>query len=258
MPATSVATPKIHRNPARETRATARGSQPAPTTTRIQQPVTPARQPVSAEVAALLDDCTTTCQLFAEQDEGPYRRGEQPHRRDIVDGRAGSPLVLGLRLGTATGDAVVAAEVEIWHCDAQGRYSGYPPNDPSVAVDSAPQRGEYLPSERFLRGRQTTDDAGRVEFRTIYPGWYPGRTVHIHLMVHTAAGTHTSQLYLPEDLSADVFAHGPYQSHGVPDTTHATDGIFATGGDPALLDVRPMGGGHAAVLCLALPDAEVG
>ena len=77
-------------------------------------------------------------------------------------------------------------------------------------------------------------------------------------MVHTAARTHTSQLYFPEDLSADVFAHEPYQSHGLPDTTHATDGIFATGGDPAVLDVRPMGAGHAAVLCLVLPDREAG
>ncbi len=67
-----------------------------------------------------------------------------------------------------------------------------------------------------------------MEFRTIYPGWYPGRAVHIHLMVHTAARTFISQLYFPEHLTAEVFAHNPYRHHGLPDTTHATDEIFPT------------------------------
>jgi protocatechuate 3,4-dioxygenase beta subunit len=205
---------------------------------------------VTAEIVTLLDGCTSTCQLLAEQDEGPYRRGEQPRRRDVSDGRAGSPLRLGLRFRRMRGEEVAGADVEIWHCDAGGRYSGYPPNDPAVAI------GDYLPDETFLRGLQTTDDAGQVEFATIYPGWYPGRTVHIHLMVHTAARTYTSQLYFPEDLTAEVFAREPYRSHGLPDTTHASDGIFPTGGQPAVLDVRGDGAGHTGLLCLVLPDRE--
>ena len=215
-----------------------------------------AGEPVTEEIAALLDDWTSTCQLLAEQEEGPYRRGEHPRRREVTEGRAGSPLRLGLRLRTHGGDAVARADVEIWHCDADGRYSGYPPNDPTVAVDPSPQRAEYLPDETFLRGRQTTDDAGDVEFRTVYPGWYPGRTVHIHLMVHMPARSYISQLYFPEDVTAEVFGHDPYRRHGLPDTTQAADGIFPTGGQPAVLDIRADRGGHVGVICLVLPDQE--
>ncbi len=212
---------------------------------------------ISDQVARLLDGCAATCHLWPEQEEGPYRRGDQPRRRDVTEGRLGTPLALGLRLRTDTGDPLADAEVEIWHCDALGRYSGYPPPDPSRVVTGATApRAEYLPDETFLRGRQPIDSAGRVEFRTIYPGWYPGRTVHIHLMVHTPARTYISQLYFPEDVTADVFSRDPYRSHGLPDTRHATDGIFATGGQPAVLDIRADDGGNVAVICLVLPVQE--
>jgi protocatechuate 3,4-dioxygenase beta subunit len=210
-------------------------------------------EPVSARVTALLDSSARTCRLFAEQDEGPYRRGEQPDRRDVTEDRSGSPLGLGVRLRTDAGAPIVGADVEIWHCDAGGRYSGYPPNDPAVAVDSSPQMAEYLPDESFLRGRQATDGAGTVEFHTLYPGWYPGRAVHIHAVVRTAERDFITQLYFPEDLTVEVFAHDPYRGHGPPNTTHATDGIFPTGGDPAVLDVSAEGDGHIGVICLVLP-----
>jgi hypothetical protein len=123
-----------------------------------------------------------------------------------------------------------------------------------VGVDPSPQRATYQAEEAFLRGRQITDDTGPVEFRTIYPGWYPGRTVHVHLMVRTRARTYTSQLYFPEDATSAVFAHDPYLSHGLPDTTHSTDGIFATGGQPAVLEIGADSGGHLGVICLVLPE----
>lgn len=85
--------------------------------------------PLSDTVARLLEGCTATCQLWPEQEEGPYRRGDQPARRDITDGRRGTPLTIGLLLRTDQGDRVEDAEVEVWHCDALGRYSGYPPPD---------------------------------------------------------------------------------------------------------------------------------
>lgn len=218
--------------------------------------MTGAGEPVAADLATLLDGCAHTCQLVAEQEEGPYRRGEQPRRRDVTEGRVGSPLRLGLRLRTDTDEPVGNADVEIWHCDAAGRYSGYPPNDPTVAVDPAPQPAEYLPDETFLRGRQTTDDAGDVEFRTVHPGWYPGRAVHIHLVVHAATRRYTTQIYFPEDVTAEVFAHDPYRAHGLPDTTHGTDGIFPIGGRPAVLEMLAGSGGHIGLMCLVLPDEE--
>ncbi len=215
-----------------------------------------ADEPVTTEVVALLDGCTSTCQLMAEQEEGPCRRSERPRRREIAEGRSGSPLVVGLSLRTAAGAAVDGAEVEVWHCDAEGRYSGYPPNDPAVAVDPSAQRAKYLVDETFLRGRQTTDASGLVEFRTIHPGWYPGRAVHVHLTVHTALRSYTTQLYFPEDVTAEVFAHHPYRQHGLPDTSHATDEIYPTGGRPTILDMHTERGGHLGVVCLVLPHED--
>jgi protocatechuate 3,4-dioxygenase beta subunit len=96
-------------------------------------------EPVADDVVGLLDRGTRTCQLLAEQDEAPYRRGEQPRRRDITEGSTGFPLRLGLPLRTEGGERAEGVDVELWHCDARGRSSGYPPNDAAVAVDPSPQ-----------------------------------------------------------------------------------------------------------------------
>ena len=145
-------------------------------------------------------------------------------------------------------------ELEIWQCDAFGRYSGFPPPEPSavVSAESAP-RTEYLPDQTFLRGRQPTDAAGMVEFRTIYPGWYPGRTVHIHLMVDLGGTTLTSQLYFPDTITDHVFAMVPYAERPGRDTTNSTDAIFPTGGTPAVVDIGPVGEGYRAAITLILP-----
>ncbi len=211
---------------------------------------------VSRSLALMLASCTT-CRSWAEQDEGPYHRDAQPLRRDIVEDRHGTPLQLGIRLMIGDGTAVSDATVEVWQCDALGRYSGFPPPDDAAVVtaDTAP-RGEYHADQTFLRGRQTADSAGMVEFHTIYPGWYPGRTVHIHLMVHHEATTLTSQLYFPDDLNDHVLSQPPYAERPGRETTHATDVIFSTGGDPALVDVAPDGDGYQAAICLVLPTAE--
>jgi protocatechuate 3,4-dioxygenase beta subunit len=211
---------------------------------------------VSRSLASMLTTCTT-CRSWAEQDEGPYHRDAQSLRRDIVEDRQGVPLQLGIRLTTGDGTAVSDATVEIWQCDALGRYSGFPPPDDSAVVtaDTAP-RGEYLADQTFLRGRQTTDSEGMVEFHTKYPGWYPGRTVHIHLMVHHGPTTLTSQLYFPDDLNDHVLAQAPYAERPGRDTINATDEIFSTGGEPALLDVAPDGDGYRASICLVLPAVD--
>ena len=212
-------------------------------------------EPISAEVAELLADTTVVCREWAEQLEGPYRRGDQPLRRDLVEDRQGIPLRLGLQLADADGDALSDGAIEMWQCDALGRYSGYPPpdDDGSPPTEAAAPRTEYLADQTFLRGRQAVAADGLVEFLTIYPGWYPGRTVHIHLMAHTAAGAATTQLYFPEDITERVLAEAPYRERPGRDTTNATDTIFATGGEPAVLELRPSGGGYLAAARLHLP-----
>ena len=92
-----------------------------------------------------------------------------------------------------------------------------------------------------------------VEFQTIYPGWYPGRTVHIHLMVHTDGTLLTSQLYFPDDVSDEVLARLPYAERPGRDTTNDADEIFPTGGDPAVVDISPVNDGYRAAICLVVP-----
>jgi protocatechuate 3,4-dioxygenase beta subunit len=206
---------------------------------------------VSPDVAALLGQAEATCQLWAEQDEGPYRADVHPTRRDVTEDRDGVRLALGLVLGDERGTPTAGGTVEIWHCDAAGRYSGFPP--PAGAPHT-----EYVRGQTFLRGSQPTDSAGRVEFRTIYPGWYPGRTVHIHVIVRAGGETFTSQLYFPEEATAAVFASPPYSERPGRDTTNATDTIFPTGGEPAVLHVVPAtGGGYLAAIGLHLPAARL-
>lgn len=207
---------------------------------------------VNANLASMLSTCAVR-QLWAEQDEGPYYRDAQPHRRDIVEDRDGVALQLGIRLAGDGDTPLPGATVEVWHCDALGRYSGFPPPDTSAAVTAAgTPRVQYLSDQTFLRGAQQSDAAGMVEFHTIYPGWYPGRTVHIHVMVHAGEATFTSQLYFPDELSDHVFARAPYARRAGRDTTNDTDEILPTGGDAAVLDVTPDGDGHSGAICLVL------
>jgi protocatechuate 3,4-dioxygenase beta subunit len=210
-------------------------------------------EPVSDEMASMLATCTT-CRLWAEQDEGPYRRDRQPERRDIVEDRDGVRLQLGIRFARAGDRPLADATAEIWQCDALGHYSGFPPPvDSDVATADTAPRGVYLQDQTFLRGRQATDDHGMVEYRTIYPGWYPGRTVHIHLMVHSGELVFTSQLYFPDDVNDEVLTRSPYAARPERDTTNATDVIFPTGGDPAVLDIVETADGYRAGICLVVP-----
>ena len=94
-----------------------------------------------------------------------------------------------------------------------------------------------------------------VEFRTIYPGWYPGRTVHIHLIVRVDDRVLTSQLYFPESVNDVVLGGSPYSARPGRDTTNATDPILPTGATPAMLDETSTrrGEGYRAGVCLLLP-----
>ena len=210
--------------------------------------------PVSADLASMLSACAAR-RLWAPQDEGPYHRDAQPLRQDVVEDRDGIALQLGIRLEPSGDDGPIGGEVEIWQCDALGRYSGFPPPDSSAVVTAATApRGVYLQDQTFLRGRQPTDADGMVEYRTIYPGWYPGRTVHIHVMVHLAQSVLTTQLYFPDDVTDQVLAAPPYRARPDRDTTNSTDEIFPTGGDPAVVDIAPNGDGYRAAIRLVVPS----
>jgi protocatechuate 3,4-dioxygenase beta subunit len=161
-----------------------------------------------------------SCTLYPEQTEGPYYVDGDMVRADIREGKPGTSFTLDLQVLSANGCTPIAnAAVDIWHCDAGGIYSGY-----QGQLGGLDTRGLV-----FLRGTQLTGADGRVQFQTIYPGWYPGRTTHIHFKVHLPGNQEvTSQLYFEESLNTEVYGIAPYASHGQKDTSNMAD-AFARG-----------------------------
>jgi protocatechuate 3,4-dioxygenase beta subunit len=103
--------------------------------------------------------------------------------------------------------------------------------------------------KRYLRGAQVTNVDGIVEFTTIWPGWYRGRTVHIHVMVHVRKSrVLTSQIMFDERLNTAVFAKAPYSTHTGRDTFNSNDSIFL---DSMLAEVTQDGEGYVAAIVLS-------
>ena len=164
-----------------------------------------------------------SCALTPAQTEGPFFFDTGFMRSDIRDGKPGVDLALSLRVVDGeTCAPLPGALVEVWHADADGAYSAFDVSQGNSA-DAAGQT--------FLRGFQTTDSAGLVQFRTVYPGWYPGRTPHVHLMVLLAdrSALLTTQLYFPESVTDAVYALAPYAGRGPRSTTNAQDGVGVPG-----------------------------
>jgi protocatechuate 3,4-dioxygenase beta subunit len=183
---------------------------------------------------ALGDDAeaatTTTCLLTPETTAGPYWVDEALTRRNITEGKAGLPVVIRFTvLNARTCKPIRNADVEIWHCDALGNYS---------AVDGA--------TTRFLRGHQRSNTGGKAEFLTIFPGWYRGRTPHIHMKVSVGGNeVHTGQVFFNEKITTAVYQAAPYRSRGQYDTPHARDGIYSQAGGPrAELTLKRRTGGR--------------
>jgi protocatechuate 3,4-dioxygenase beta subunit len=188
-----------------------------------------------------------TCSLYPQQMEGPFYLDLNMVRRNITDGKAGTALQFSIQVLSLSACAPIRnAPVDIWYADASGWYSGYPRQGDRGNVDT---RGQ-----RFLRGTQLTDADGKVTFDGIYPGWYRGRTTHVHVKVHPTATTQvTSQMYFPEAITSAVYRTSPYSVRGQKDTSNARDRIANTGGSlPPLLAVTPSGAGYVASLVITV------
>jgi hypothetical protein len=168
-----------------------------------------------------------SCVLAPEQTEGPYYLAGEKLRRDITEGRPGVPLLLRLKVVDAsTCRPIKGAAVDIWHADALGVYSG----------------SSGSGNRTFMRGVQRTDSYGLARFRSVYPGWYRGRTVHIHVKVHVAGNVvHTGQLYFADPVTDRVFKRKPYSRRGRRSTRNGDDFVFAHGGRRSLLSLRRTG-----------------
>jgi protocatechuate 3,4-dioxygenase beta subunit len=263
-----------------------------------------------------------TCVFNPEQEEGPYYVDRELLRSDITEGKVGVPLRMRVTVVNAKTCAPIPnAALDIWHCDAGGVYSGYtkmkagfgpgggpgpggrppgpPPNggagDDDMPPGPPPNGGPGGPSGMppkprttddlvFLRGVQITDAQGIAEFKTIYPGHYPGRVNHIHMKVHVGGGAtkpvtadaahpgvevyagghvaHTGQLFFPEDVSRFVEATHPYSSQKVRRTTLDEDMVFnGQGGSGSVakltaVTTTQLSDGYVATLVVAVdPEA---
>lgn len=186
--------------------------------------------------------------------EGPYFVDEKLNRSDVrpdpTNGtvKEGLPLQIIMNVSQINSNActpLAGATVDIWHCDALGVYSDA--SDPSFNTKG----------QKFLRGYQTTDSNGQVQFTTIYPGWYRGRAVHIHFKIRTPNGSNatydfTSQFFFDDALSDQVHAQAPYASKGQRDLRNSGDGIFNGGGDQLILALTPAVQGYTTHFDLGL------
>ena len=181
------------------------------------------------------------CDPTPEQEEGPYYRELPLERADVVEDRVGDPLELIVRVLDDSCAPVADAAIDIWHCDALGLYSWYAADGEEDDVGPA-----SLVPGTFLRGIQRSDADGICRFRTIYPGWYPGRTVHIHAKAGTGAAPLTVQLYFPDEITDEVHRLAPYSARERRDTTNDQDTIFPQGRGSTLMTVTPAATGHRA------------
>ena len=164
--------------------------------------------------------------LAPEMTEGPYWVDEKLKRSDLRLDPAdktlqkGLPLNLSIKVSALKNGVIVplsGAYVDLWHCNALGVYS-------DVSMQNTVGR-------KFLRGYQVTDDKGQVQFTTVYPGWYQGRTVHIHARVRTVSGSKTTndfttQFFFDDAVTAHVYKQAPYAARPNRDMLNATDGIY--------------------------------
>ena len=191
-----------------------------------------------ADALAAVAGASAGCVLTPVQTEGPYYIDDHLLRSDIREDRKGVVLDLRLPVSSATAcRAIAGATVEIWHADAVGVYSGF-----------GSGRGRT-----FLRGGVKTDAQGVARVRTVYPGWYQGRTVHIHVKVHVAGNVvHTGQLYFRDPTTDAVYRHAPYSTRPARTTRNAGDGIYANGGAQSLLALRRHSGGYIGTKTLVV------
>ena len=185
------------------------------------------------------DAASVSCVLTPEQTDGPYYIAGEKLRRNITDGHPGAPLQLRTFVVDATTCRPLEnAAVDIWHADAAGLYSGF---------------GSGSSSRTFMRGIQRTNAKGLAQFRTVYPGWYQGRTVHIHVKVHVGGNVvHTGQLYFADSLTDAVYRRAPYASRPNRTTRNADDMIFGDGGKRSMLRVKRSNGIYVATITMGV------
>lgn len=189
---------------------------------------------------------SSNCVLIPSETEGPFpldlTENTSFFRQDITEGQAGIPLKLRLKvLGLNNCEPMENVRVNIWHCTADGVYSGY---------NTGNNPGDE--NATHLRGYQFTDADGEVEFTTIFPGWYNGRICHIHFQVYVSSSyAAVSQLTFPVETKNMIYTNNAnlYQN-GADPMSLANDNVFSDGYDEqmATLEANTSTGGYDSYL----------
>jgi protocatechuate 3,4-dioxygenase beta subunit len=185
------------------------------------------------------------CTIMPETTEGPYYFDPDLDRADVTEGRSGVAMKLRLQVVDAACNPIDGARVDIWHCDAEGVYSGYPGQPGGLDTSN----------ETFLRGTRIAGPDGVAEFATIYPGWYPGRTPHVHFKAFVdRTSVLTGQLFFPDDLSREIYRTvEPYNNRDAGGMTPTDrDGIARRAGDTAHAEMARNGEALEAALMIAV------
>lgn len=203
--------------------------------------------------------------------EGPFFVDEKLKRANLLTETKRPSVVQGVpldftltlyHLSQGKFAPLAGATVDVWHADALGVYSD----------EDAPMNHANTAGQKWLRGYQTSDKNGLVRFQTIFPGWYPGRTTHIHFKVRQrVAGKanqtkeFTSQLFFDDTLADSLFAKAPYRVRDAGQSRNASDNIFgervsdgSRAGEHLTLHLKPLkagaSGGYRSSLVVALTD----
>jgi protocatechuate 3,4-dioxygenase beta subunit len=166
--------------------------------------------------------------------EGPCYLGVS-EQEDISDGEIGLPMMLCLQVVDQDCNPLEGFLVEVWHCNREGIYSG----DETESDDTSTFAGSFCTANdqeaensTWFRGEQTSDSSGRVNFKTCFPGWYSGRTIHIHFRVRLEYGGAdyvVSQFCFDDSFCEEICSnHSLYSARGVQDTplSDGTDTVF--------------------------------
>ena len=194
--------------------------------------------------------CKATCELTL----GPCYSSQAEAREDISYGAQGLPMRLCLQVLDEACAPVAGALVDVWHVSPGGKYSGNDAEHEEVGFCTGddPTYRDGL----YFRGKQTTDAAGKVGFDTCFPGWYHGRTVHVHLTISVRGESFvTTQLCFDDALVDEIVATQPgYGGRGARDARNTSDGVFGarTYGDYLVTTARMSDGAMLASKTLQL------
>lgn len=195
------------------------------------------------------------CVMTPASTEGPYYFDPRLVRSDITEGRAGVPMSVRLQMVDAACKPLPGARMDIWHCDALGLYSNY--------AGQGDDRAHPVNTKgtTYLRGTQMADERGVVDFKSIYPGWYPGRTPHVHFKAFIdSRSVLTGQIFFPDTVSDAVYkSKSPYAGRRLPrDTSNTRDFIARSAGQASLANVKEDSDGYLVSMIIGIGPARSG